>query len=288
MMIRHASTRSTAFRQLILAGLAWLLTGGPGVSLAAQAVSVSPTALFLDQAERSGRLNLVNEGDVPAEVEIDFAFGYARSDSLGRVSVPLSESAAPGEPTLVPYLRAFPRRLRLAPGQQGMVRVLVTAPPELEGGEYWARVMVSSTGAEASVEERAGGAAVRINLRSVVAVATNYRHGEVETSLMVDTASATALTESVQLLLDLDRGGNAAWLGQVQAEIVDPDGRVFGSTAQDVAVYRALRWGVRVPLDRPLDGGPFAVRYTLSPERPDAGPGDILTAPAVRGSVPIG
>jgi hypothetical protein len=286
-MIRPASLCSTALR-VAVAGLAWFLAGGLGAHLAAQAVSVSPTALFLDQAERSGRLNLVNEGDLPAEVEIDFAFGYARSDSLGRVSVPLSESAAPGEPTLVPYLRAFPRRLRLSPGQRGMVRVLVTAPPGLGDGEYWARVMVSSTGAQAPVEERVGGAAVRINLRSVVAVATNYRHGQVETSITVDTASATALPESVQLVLDLDRGGNAAWLGQVRAEIVSPDGRVFGSAAHDVAVYRALRWGVSIPLDRQLDGGPFAIRYVLSPERPDAGPGDILTAPVVRGRVPIG
>ncbi len=122
----------------------------------------------------------------------------------------------------------------------------------------------------------------------MVAVAANYRHGQVVTSLTVDTASAKALTESVQLLLDLDRGGNAAWLGQVRAEIVNPDGQVYGSTADDVAVYRALRWGVSIPLDRPLNGGPFAIRYVLSPERPDVGPGDLLTAPVVRGRVPIG
>lgn len=287
MMTRHAPRCSTMFT-LAAAFLAWPLAGGLDAPLAAQAVSVSPTAIFLGQAERSGRLALVNEGDVPAEVEIGFAFGYARSDSLGRVTVPLTESAAPGEPSLVPYLRAFPRRLRLAPGQRGMVRILVTAPPELEDGEYWARVMVSSTGAQASVEEQVGRANVRLNLRSVVAVATNYRHGRVETSVAVDTASARATAESVRLLLDLDRGGNAAWLGRVQAEIVDPDGRVLGAAAQDVAVYRALRWGVSVPIERPLDGGPFAVRYTLSPERPDAGPGDILTAPVVRGRVPVG
>ncbi len=287
MMTRHAP-RGPKVLPLALALLACPLVAGLDAPLAAQAVSVSPTAVFLNQAERSGRLTLVNEGDVPAEVEIGFAFGYARSDSLGRVTVPLSESAATGEPSLVPYLRAFPRRMRLAPGQRGMVRILVTAPAELQDGEYWARVMVSSAGAQASVEERVGRATVRLNLRSVVAVATNYRHGRVETSVQVDTASARATAESVELLLDLDRGGNAAWLGRVQAEVVGPDGRVFGSAAQDVAVYRALRWGVNIPLDRPLDGGPFAIRYALSPERPDAGPGDILTAPVVRGSVPVG
>jgi hypothetical protein len=169
-----------------------------------------------------------------------------------------------------------------------MVRILVTAPPALEDGEYWARVLVSASGAEAPVELKAGQANVTLNIRSVVAVATNYRHGRVATSLEVDGASATAGSGSVRLLLDLDRGGNAAWLGRVEAQVVDAEGRVVGSSAEDVVVYRPLRWGVTIPLERPLEGGPFAVRYSLAAERPDEQPGTILEAPAVRGSVPVG
>jgi hypothetical protein len=253
-----------------------------------QAVSVSPTALFLSQGERSARVSLVNEGDRPAEVEIGFAFGYAQSDSLGRVSVPLSESAGEGEPSLIPYLRAFPQRLRLAPGQRGMVRVLVQAPTDLPPGEYWARVMVSSKGAQAPVEQRFGQTNVKLNIKSVVALATNYRHGPVETSVEVQNATARPAGDEVRLLLDLTRGGNAAWIGRVEAELLNASGKVVGSTVQDVAVYRPLRWGVSIPLQEPLDNGPYAIRYALSAERPDEDPRNILEAPVVRGRVPIG
>ncbi len=256
--------------------------------LSSQAVSVSPMSLFLDQATRSGRLTLANDGDRPAEVEIGFAFGYARSDSLGNVSVPLAEAAGPGEPTLIPYLRAFPRRLRLAPGQRGMVRILVTAPTGLEDGEYWARVLVAASGADAPVELKSERVSATLNIRSVVAVAANYRHGRVGTSLEVEGASAKATAGSVRLLLDLGRDGNAAWLGRVRAQVVDSAGRVMGSSAEDVAVYRPLRWGVTIPLDRAPEGGPVAVRFELSTERPDGQPGTLLEAPAVRGSVPVG
>ena len=63
MMTRHAFRVSGA---LALTALASFLLGGSDTSLAAQAVSVSPTAIFLDHAERSGRLTQVNEGDFPA------------------------------------------------------------------------------------------------------------------------------------------------------------------------------------------------------------------------------
>jgi hypothetical protein len=127
-----------------------------------------------------------------------------------------------------------------------------------------------------------------LNIKSVVAIAANYRHGQVATSLEVGTASARASDDAVQLLLDLQRGGNAAWLGRVQAEVLDPDGRVVGSAVQDVAVYRPLRWGVNIPLEGPLEGGPYSIRYALSSERPDEDRDDILEAPVVRGSVPVG
>ncbi|MFC1661422.1 hypothetical protein ACFL3S_08245 [Gemmatimonadota bacterium] len=267
-----------------------LVLVGPMVpeKAASQGVGVSPTALFLHRGERSSRLILFNQGDRPVEVEISFAFGYATSDSAGRVTVPLSDTAPPGEPSLTPYLRAFPQRLRLQPGQRGAVRVLVQAPPDLPSGEYWARVLVSSTGAQIPVEQRVGQSTITLNMKSVIAVAANYRHGPVGTSLEVESAEATAEKEEVRLLLDLARGGNAAWLGRVEARIVDGRGLEMGRTVQDVAVYRPLRWGVTIPLERPLDGDGYIVQYVLSTVRPDEDREDILSAPAVRGSVPVG
>jgi hypothetical protein len=254
----------------------------------AQAVSVTPSALFLDQRERSERLTLLNRGDRPAEVEVSFAFGYAQSDSVGNITVPLADSASVEDPSLIPYLRAFPRRLRLAPGQRSTVRILAQPPQDLPDGEYWARVLVSSVGAEAPVEQRYGASRVLFNIRTTIAVATNYRHGRVHTSLNVDQVEAKPTGSGVRLLLDLARGGNAAWLGQVQAQVVDGRGEILGETLEKVAVYRPLRWGVDIPLQEPLAEGSYSVRYVLSAVRPDEASEDIIDAPPVQGTVPVG
>jgi hypothetical protein len=121
-----------------------------------------------------------------------------------------------------------------------------------------------------------------------LSLAENYRHGAVETSLEVETATAQATETGAQLLLDLSRGGNAAWLGRVEAQILDAAGRVVGSTTTDVSVYRPIRWKVDIDMEEPLDDGPYTIRYALSSHRPDEDPDDILEAPMVRGSVPVG
>lgn len=106
-------------------------------------------------------------------------------------------------------------------------------------------------GIEEPVEQRVGRTQMKFNIRTTVAVAANYRHGRVRTSLEVEGAKATATDPTVNALLDLARGGNPAWLGQVDARVVDESGRELGRTVRDVVVYRPLRRGIKIPRDRP-------------------------------------
>jgi hypothetical protein len=70
-------------------------------------------------------------------------------------------------------------------------------------------------------------------------------------------------------VLDLERAGNAAFLGRVQAEVQAPDGRVLGRAEDNFAVYRRLRFRVAIPLGgAPLPAG-ATVRYRIDTERRD-------------------
>lgn len=254
----------------------------------ADAVSVSPVALFIDHRTRSETITLHNSGTTAEEIEITFAFGYARSDSTGEVTVAFSEDPAPaGEPSVVPYLRAFPRRLRLEPGDRQVVRVLVTPPADLSAGEYWGRVMVSSQGGQAPIEESRGDVQMQLNLTTVIAVAVNYRHGEVSTGLTVESAEAIETPESVDLVAQVDRTGNAAFLGRLVAEIVGPDGAVLAEHVEDMVAYVPTLWRFSVP--KPEDGFEEGsmLRYRFESERKGAPAGSILPATPVTGSVPI-
>lgn len=253
----------------------------------AAAVTVTPNALYIDHRTRSGTLTLYNRGDRPEEIEIGFAFGVPQSDEQGNISVPLADSAPAGSPSAVSWLRVFPRRLTLQPGQRQVVRVLVQPPGDLPDGEYWARVLIRSRGGQPPIEERRGGITIQLDMETVLVTAINYRKGAVETGVQVRGGTAAPDSGGVKLLVDLERRGNAAYLGRISAQLVDAAGTILSEATEFVAVYGPLRAAVvlQVPPGRAARGG--VVRYRLEASRPDLPPDAVLPAAAVEGTVPL-
>ncbi len=257
---------------------------------ALHAVTVSPSALYIDHRTRSGVLTLVNTGTRAEEIEIAFAFGYPRADSLGIVAVQLLDSVPAGEPSAVAWLRAFPRRIRLEPGQRQAVRVLVQPPAGLAPGEYWARILVRSRGAQPPIEERQGEIRLQVEVETVIATALSYRNGAVSTGLDASPVNAVPADTLVHLTMDLARTGNAAYLGRLRAELVSPTGDVVARSEEDIAVYREMRRRFDIVLPPRLRGKPLAgytVRYAFDTEREDLPPGGALPALPRQGQVSV-
>lgn len=272
--------------RVVLAGLAVTLAG----AAKAHAVTVAPSALYIGHQTRTATLTLHNPGTLAEEIEISFAFGYPTSDGQGNVSVNTvpADSAPAGEPSAAGWIRAFPRRLRLEPGQRQVVRVMVQPPANLPDGEYWARVLVSSTGGRPPVEQVLdSGIRVQIDTRMVVVTALSYRKGPVQTGVAVKRAAAESTSEGVALTLDFARQGNAAFLGRVRAELVAPNGQVLAQAEDDMAVYRELRRVLRLAPPGGTAPRGATIRYVIDTERQDIPPGGALPAPTVRGTVPV-
>jgi hypothetical protein len=252
----------------------------------AHAVSVSPTALYIDSRTRSAVLTLYNPGTLPEEITIDFAYGYPVSDSTGNVTVPVTQQPAAGEPSALAWMRAFPRRMLLQPGQRQLVRVLVEPPADLADGEYWARVLVSSRGGQPPIEQTQGDIRLQLNVQTTLVMAANYRKGAVSSGVVVNAASARHTADGVQLQVDLGRTGNAAYLGRMRAELVDASGNVVATLYDDIAVYRGMRR--RLTFATPAGAAPgVAVRLHIDTEREDLPPGGALPSNPVDQRIPV-
>ncbi|HEY0994498.1 MAG TPA: hypothetical protein VGD77_00775 [Gemmatimonadaceae bacterium] len=273
--------------RLLLGAIVLLAAAAPH----ARAVTVSPSALYIDHRTRSGVLTLINTGTRAEEIEIGFAFGYPRADSLGNVTVQLLDSVPTGEPSAVAWLRAFPRRIRLEPGQRQAVRVLVQPPAGLAPGEYWARILVRSRGAQPPIEQQQGDIKLQVEVETVIATAVSYRNGEVSTGLAEKALRASAAADSlVRVWMSLSRQGNAAFLGHVRSELVNPSGDVVARTEDDIAVYRDMERKFEIVLPPELRGRSLAgyrVRYLIDTTRPDLPPGGPLPAPPRQGTVAV-
>lgn len=270
--------RSRLLSLLRTAALALVLTLAGAREAAA--VSVSPTALYIDSRTRTGVLTLHNPGTLPEEVTIDFAYGYPQSDTAGNIAVNVTREPAAGEPSALAWMRAFPRRLQLQPGQRQVVRVMVEPPAGLAAGEYWARVLITSRGGQPPIEQAQGDQVLHLEVQTTLVMAANYRNGDVSTGVAIASAAARQTGTDVQLQLDLRRTGNAAFLGSLRADLVDARGTVLGSTFDDLAVYTTMRRRLTIPVPAGATG-PLQVRMTINTERDDLPAGGALPAPPI-------
>ena len=286
-MMQHteARTRSRRGWRIVAATAATMMLLDAGAGLL-RAVSVSPMSVFMGDRARTGTITLYNPNPLPEEIDISFAFGYPQSDSTGEVTVPLADVAPAGEPSAVPWLRAFPKRLVLQPGASQVVRVLAQPPADIADGEYWSRVLIIATGGRPPIEQQVQpDVRVAINMRTIVVASLNYRKGtSLTTGVNVQTAEAVRTADGAQLTVDLARLGEAAYLGKVRVELLASDGRVVAEEEDVLSVYRTLRR--RFIMADPARAG-TRFRYTFTTERPELGQSNIIAAPPVSGTTDI-
>ncbi|MDB4950458.1 MAG: hypothetical protein JWM27_3107 [Gemmatimonadetes bacterium] len=250
----------------------------------AAAVNVSPAVLYIDGHTREGVVTLYNSGTQAEEIEVGFQWGTHVSDDVGVVRLVLADSAPEGAPSALSWLRAYPRRLVLAPGESQVVRVIVRPPAGLAAGEYWARMVVNAVPQVPAVENTNGQATMQLRIGTRIVGGLHYRVGRLSTSLSVEHATAERDGKDVHLTLDLVRGGNAAFIGRLRARLLDAHGAVVGEEhVEPITVYRSLRWRFTLPA---ADASRVAaVEYTFDTERPDLPPGTALDADPIQGRV---
>ncbi|HET7040151.1 MAG TPA: hypothetical protein VFH97_09695 [Gemmatimonadales bacterium] len=246
--------------------------------LVADAVLVAPHALFIDDRERSGDVFLVNSSDTPEEVSLEFRFGYPTTDSAGDVRLTLIPEPDSTQPSAARWLRAFPRRVRLEPGQRQRVRVQATPPAGLPDGEYWSRLIVTSRAARPPLAvggDSAVQAGITFELRTITSV--TYRKGALSTGIRLDEFRAAAAGDTLEAWLRLVREGTAAYLGSVRLELRDSAGRAVDDLETPIAVYTEQHRRFALPLDA-VAPGRYTLRLLVSTARQDIGAEHVLPA----------
>ncbi len=252
------------------------------------AILVAPVAVFIDHRTRSGQLFLVNTTATPEEVTIELKFGYPVSDSAGGVNVRLVDQPDSTLPSAAGWVRAFPRRTVVQPGERQVVRLLAQPPLDLADGEYWSRIIVTShevrpaPTAAADSTVRAG---VNVELRQILSL--SYRKGPVHTGLTLTEFQPQMARDSAVAWIGLQREGNAAFLGSVQLEVHDQAGRVIGQYEAPLAVFVAVRRRFAIPLTSPAGPGAYTVRFRITTQRADLKPSDVLPTPPLADSAVV-
>ena len=238
---------------------------GPIVS---GAVLVAPHAVFIDARTRNSQVYLINTGTVAEEVTVETKFGYPATDSAGSIGIRLVDQPTPDQPSAAAWIRAFPRRVVVAPGTRQVVRLQALPPANLPEGEYWTRLIVTAKGAQVPVQ--GADSVVRAGVELVVStvISVTYRNGRVETGVRLDDFRAEDAGDSLVAWVGLTRQGNAAYLGTTWIRLRDAAGRVVQAWDTPTAVYYDLRRRFVFPLDS-VPPGSYTVQLELTTTRTD-------------------
>lgn len=266
----------------------WLLLGALLVIASlAEAIVVAPHYAILDQRTRSGVIYLHNPATEAEEVSISFIFGYPASDSAGNVSIKVIERPASDDPSAKSWIRAYPRRMVVGPGQTRAVRLLAQPPTDLPEGEYWARAVVHSRSAQPpTVTPDSTGVQVGLNLEVRTVVPVSYRNGNVNTGLVITTIDHSVASDSLVAKVGLRRTGNAAFLGTLHTTLVDDTAAVVAESHRQIAVYRNLLRRISLPLDG-LPTGEYTLHIRLDTRRTDVEPELVLPAQPLETSIEV-
>ncbi|MEJ2239743.1 MAG: hypothetical protein P8X82_15725 [Gemmatimonadales bacterium] len=270
---------SKGFLRYLLKAVAMAAVAVALLPVISSAVLVAPHAVFIDHRTRTGQITLANSGTEAEEVQVELKFGYPATDSLGNPYVELIDEPGPDDRSAAEWIRAYPTRVRLEPGQRQVVRLLARPPAELADGEYWSRIIVTAQRVrEAIVADTGLRAGITFRQRTIISA--TYRKGEVQTGVELTDLRGAVEGDSLVAWIGLDRGGNAAYLGSVHFEIVNENDDVAREWRTPMAVYHSINRRMAFPLTG-LVPGTYRVRFELSTMREDIPQVNVLPAPPI-------
>ncbi len=243
-------------------------------------VLVAPTSVILSETDRTGRMTVQNPTDKPKEISVRFAFGIPTSDSLGNVTVDIVDSSETDNPrSAIGWVRAFPRKMVLAPGATQVVRFVANPPRDLPDGEYWARIVVRSQESQANipVSGESDKITTQLNMVMETAIVLKYRTGDLIAKLDITDTEVKETDSLVSVTFDIANRGNTSYVGVLDCRLLDASNNELASRKLDFAIYEDLKRRIDLPLIHGLGPRPWHVEVSVSTEgRKDIPPEEMV------------
>jgi len=239
-------------------------------ALSAEAqVTIAPTTLFLDNHNKFGTFLVLNGSNQTQEVSIDFMFGYPASDSLGHTVMMYGDTLDAARYSIAKDMRGFPRTFTLAPQQRQVVRLTVRPRSDRDDGMYWTRIKTTSNPATQAIGETSqNGVTAQINFRFEQITAAFYKKGKVTTGLDFKGLEAEVDSTGGHIYADVERTGNAPYLGSIFLEIQDTGGNTVAQGQSSTTVYFDDTRSVDFDASD-LEPGTYTAKVTFKTQRPD-------------------
>jgi hypothetical protein len=244
-------------------------------SLAQGDLIVSPARLVFDNKKQTQELNLVNIGKDTAVYTISFVQKNMKEDG----SFVNIEKPDEGQMFADPYMRIFPRTIKLAPGKPQVIKLQYTRKSDMADGEYRSHLYFRAEKNGTPL----GMADMKIDTTKLVvqlipvfgiSIPIIINSGSVVVASTLSDVKISNEQKDLQTLkFTINRTGNMSIYGDLSVEFAPKKGKPFPvGTMNGVGVYtnidkRNITINLTNDLDKKLKNGKLKVKYMSSNEK---------------------
>ncbi len=256
---------ATLHNRLLLLGLSLLLCSAIHHQADAQLI-IAPTSVFLDDSRRIATFMVINKTNEAREIDLSFAFGYPTADSTGTMVMLYNDTAAAARFSLTSWVKVFPRKFVLQADQKQYVRLMARPPQGLAEGNYWGRLLTSSSigTSIASESNEQIGAELRFTIDQVVPVL--FRKGDKQPDITIIDHSIEQDSQLVLLQSRVECNSNPPFYGTSYCRIYDSENTLVHQMESPLTVYFDAVKNLSIPRSS-LPPGTYSVEFNIDAKR---------------------
>lgn len=206
---------------------------------------VAPIRVVLEDGKVREDLNLSNIGQDTSVYLVSFLqYQMLENGSFKD----LTDSDRVVTPRADTYLRIFPRRVTLPPGESQIVRLQYRKPADMKAGEYRSHLYFRAEKEVAPLglaTENRDTTQLSVNITPIfgISIPVIIRNGDLDLSVNLSNANLSALNDSIyNLSVDINRKGAKSAYGTLEASFIPDDGtsQFILGMANGIGVYTEL------------------------------------------------
>jgi hypothetical protein len=230
-------------------------------SLLRAQVVITPYVVMIDNKSKFGTYMVINQMNVEQEVSISFQFGYPVSDDSGNVTMKYEEHPAEDMNALNEWLRVFPKRFLIKPGEKQVVRMTVNPPSNLKNGTYWTR-MVTSTQTKSVFADTSRNLSARINFVLNQITTVIYKNNQFNSTINLGELTVNQDTSFVNFLSSLSVTGDQPFFAKFEYKVYNGSNNLVYEGNEYAGIYFDMKMKFDVPLSQ-LPAGDYVLNLKI-------------------------
>lgn len=237
-------------------------------SIAQGDLLITPTRVVFEGRKQKETLNLVNTGKDTATFSISFIQYNMNEDG----SFTIIDELDSGQMFADPFLRIFPRRVMLAPGEPQVIMLQCRRKADMKDGEYRSHLYFRSEKSNKPLATKIKDTTLMsVQLIPIygISIPVIVRSGNVNVGSTLSNLSLETKNDANQYItLTINRTGNISIYGDISIEFIPDRGRSFQvGLVNGVGVYTNIsKRNISIKLNntsgKPLTNGKLKVQYT--------------------------